>query len=108
MPRLSLPNHRWAHTHFVGFVVSWLILPVSDTPLKMIGAFLLSCNKAFVLLKPCFNLLFSQLTVVSVSFAVTGSDVMQWLSCCPNIAMVAGSVLGLSNESTNRGLVSTT
>ena len=57
------------------------ILLVSVTPLKH---FVHSC---------CFNLIFSQLTVVSVSFAVTGSGVVQWLSCWPNVARVAGSVL---------------
>ena len=45
----------------------------------------------------CWNsvsiILFSQLTVVGVSFTVTGSDVVQWLSCWPNIARVTGSVL---------------
>ena len=84
--------------HFIFFICINMscidILPVSDAPfLKLFVHSCWSCNKALDLLKLCFNLIFPQLTVVSVSFAMTGSGVVQWLSCWPNIARIAGSVL---------------
>ena len=68
-----------------------------------------SCNKALDLLKPCFNLIFP--SWLSLACLLLWPEAAAWCIGYPAGLTLQGSLVrscGLSNESINRGLVSTT